>query len=81
MPSLSSDAFSSLHINIRSLQKHFDDLSEFLLTLNRSLSLLSLKLVYTGLILTYSIFEANILSLVTENIKRVVELDFIYSRT
>ena len=36
MPSLPSDTFSSLHINIRSLQKHFDDLSEFLLTLNRS---------------------------------------------
>ena len=36
MPSLPSDTFSSLHINIRSLTKHFDDLSEFLLTLNRS---------------------------------------------
>ena len=41
MPSPPSDTFSSLHINIRSLQKHFDDLSEFLLTLNRSFSVIA----------------------------------------
>ena len=38
MPSLPTDTFSSLHSYVRSLPKHFDDLSEFLLTLNRSSS-------------------------------------------
>ncbi|CAH3165213.1 unnamed protein product, partial [Porites evermanni] len=37
------DTFSSLHINIRSLPKHFDDLSEFLLTLNRSFSIIAVS--------------------------------------
>ena len=32
------DAFSAFHINIRSLPKHFDDLSEYLLSLNMSFS-------------------------------------------
>ena len=32
------DAFSAFHINIRSLPKHFDDLSEYLLSLNISFS-------------------------------------------
>ena len=41
MPPLCSDTFSSLHINIRSLSKHFNDLSEFLLTLNRSFSVIN----------------------------------------
>ena len=31
------DAFSAFHINIRSLPKHFDDLSEYLLSLNNML--------------------------------------------
>ena len=43
MPSLPPDTFSSLHINIRSLPKHFDDLSEFLLTLNRSFSVIAVS--------------------------------------
>ena len=43
MPSLPPDRFSSLHINIRSLPKHFDDLSEFLLTLNRSFSAIAVS--------------------------------------
>jgi len=83
MHSLAFDTFSSRHINIPSLQKHFDDLSEFFLHwTGPSLSLLFLKLGYPGLILIYSIFQAAvILSLVTENIKQVVELNFIYSRT
>ena len=41
MPSLPTDTFSSLHIYVRSLPKHFDDLSEFLLTLNRSSSVIA----------------------------------------
>ena len=41
MPSLPSDTFSSLHINIRSVPKHFEDLSAFLLTLKRSLSVIA----------------------------------------
>ena len=41
MPSLPSDTFSSLHINIRGVLKHFEDLSAFLLTLNRSLSVIA----------------------------------------
>ena len=41
MPSLPSDTFSSLHIYVRSLPKHFDHLSEFLLTLNRSSSVIA----------------------------------------
>ena len=43
IPPLCSDTFSSLHINIRSLPKHFDDLSEFLLTLNRSFSIIAVS--------------------------------------
>ena len=43
MPSLPSDTFSSLHINIRSLQKHFDYLSDFLLTLDRSFSVIAVS--------------------------------------
>ena len=43
IPPLSSDTFSSLHINIRSLPKHCDDLSEFLLTLNRSFSIIAVS--------------------------------------
>ena len=41
MPSLPSDTLSSLHIYVRSLPKHFDDLSESLLTLNRSSSVIA----------------------------------------
>ena len=41
MPSLPSDTFSSLHIYVRSLPKHFDDLSEFLLSLNTSSSVIA----------------------------------------
>ena len=41
MPSLPTDTFSSLHSYVRSLPKHFDVLSEFLLTLNRSSSLIA----------------------------------------
>ena len=84
MPPLPSETFSSLHINIYSLPKHFDDLSEFLLTLNRSLSVIAVSetwLYYIGLILIYSISQAINLSLVTENIKRVAGLDSIYSLT
>ena len=43
--------------------------------------LLFLKPGYIGLILIYSICQATILSLVTENIKRVVGLVFIFSLT
>ena len=43
IPPLCSDTFSSLHINIRSLPKHFDDLSEFFLTLNRSFSIIAVS--------------------------------------
>ena len=43
MPPLPSGTFSSLHMNIRSLPKHFDDLSEFLLTLNRSFSVIAVS--------------------------------------
>ena len=43
IPPLCFDTFSSLHINIRSLPKHFDDLSEFLLTLNRSFSIIAVS--------------------------------------
>ena len=43
MSSLPSDTFSSLHINIRSLPKHFDDSSEFLLTLNRSFYIIAVS--------------------------------------
>ena len=41
MPSLPTDTFSSLHSYVRSLPKHFDVLSEFPLTLNRSSSLIA----------------------------------------
>ena len=43
--------------------------------------LLFLKRGYVGLILIYSIFQAIILSLVTENIKRVTGLVFMFSVT
>ena len=62
------------YISIRGLPKHFDDLAEFPL-------LLFLKRGYIGLILIYSIFKAIISSLVTENIKRVAGLVFIFSLT
>ena len=43
IPPLCSDTFSSLHINIRSLPKHSDDLSEFLLTSNRYFSIIAVS--------------------------------------
>ena len=43
MPSLLSDTFSSLYINIRSVPKDLNDLSAFLLTLNRSLSVIAVS--------------------------------------
>ena len=43
MPLLPSDTFSLPHINIRSLQKHLDDLSEFVLTFNRSISVIAVS--------------------------------------
>ena len=43
MPPLPSDTFSSLHINVRSLPKHFD---EFLLTLNRSFSVIAVSEIW-----------------------------------
>ena len=43
IPPLCPDTFSSLHITVRSLPKHFDDLSEFLLTLNRSFSIIAVS--------------------------------------
>ena len=37
------DAFSAFHINIRSLRKHFDDLSEYLLSLNMLFSVVAVS--------------------------------------
>ena len=37
------DAFSAFHINIRSLPKHFDDLSEYLLSLNMLFSVVAVS--------------------------------------
>ena len=37
------DAFSAFHINIRSLPKHFDDLLEYLLSLNMLFSVVAVS--------------------------------------
>ena len=61
MPLPASDTFSSLHINICSLPKHFEDIRiSSQIALVFFLLLLFLKPNYIGLILIYSIYQTTV---------------------